>query len=210
MNKRQVSTGFGQILSSDIYQYQIDLSIASLENGPPGQMTSNERHDLLKRHQQAWLAVSPERNFHQIGTPVPVTRINACSGGILVHRARESSLNTSKIIFNQLSCQYRGIPSTNWTVELDFLPNCWDMDPSQDLWILGQPEGYMCVAFKMFHCIKFHHVRQATASTTCAFHVNWHSPPPCSQCIPLFASKLLCSTLSESLVYNKDMLRGCS
>jgi hypothetical protein len=107
------------------FQYRIALFASGMEDGPPGDLTTFERLDLLRNYEASWNNI--EWNEHN---SIPSSRggVWELYGNIWAH-----SIERDVIEFVQLSSRIRGIPMRQWTVRFNFAVRDFSMDPSQDL-----------------------------------------------------------------------------
>ena len=108
------------------FQYRIALFASGLTNGAPGDLTTSERFDLLRKYQASWKNI--ERNEHNT--------IISGQGGVweLYGNVWAHSKERDDVIeFVQLPSRIRGIPMRQWTLRFEFAVRDFSMDPSQDL-----------------------------------------------------------------------------
>ena len=108
------------------FQYRIALFASGLTNGAPGDLTTSERFDLLRKYEASWKNI--ERNEHNT--------IISGQGGVweLYGNVWAHSKERDDVIeFVQLPSRIRGIPMRQWTLRFEFAVRDFSMDPSQDL-----------------------------------------------------------------------------
>ena len=104
-----------------------------MEDGPPGDLTTSERLDLLKRYEASWKNL--EWNEHN---PIPPPLrgwlgVSDSYGNVLACR---SGGEFYTIDFIQLPSRLRGIPMQQWTLRFDFEVREFGVDSSQDLLVV--------------------------------------------------------------------------
>jgi hypothetical protein len=96
-------------------------------DGPPGQLGSLERLNLLRSYEASWKNV--DWNEHT-SIPVPLTGgLWELYGNVWAHSRGEDT----EIDCVQLPSRLRGISIRQWTLKFDFTIRDFGMDPSQDL-----------------------------------------------------------------------------
>ncbi|KAI0356942.1 hypothetical protein OH77DRAFT_183926 [Trametes cingulata] len=139
---RQVCVLLKDLIDQDVrLQYQIELAVAGMEDGPPSATTAAERLRMLNARQDAWdkLAWTEREEI-----PMSQGGVWELYGGVLAQGEGSRSL-----VFKQLPSKIRGIEGRTWRLE-DVGVNIRDfgMDPSQDLLVIieNRPEqsGMTC------------------------------------------------------------------
>ena len=97
-------------------------------DGPPGNLTTSERFELLRRYETSWknLEWSEHHTF-----PFYHERVSEFCGNVWGYASGSDTNNT--IDFVQFPSRLRGIPLRQWTLRFDFVVRNFGMDPSQDL-----------------------------------------------------------------------------
>ena len=108
-----------------VFQYRIALFASGMEDGPPGDLTTSNRLDLLRHYEASWKNIS-EWNEHTIVSGRG--GVWELYGNVWAH-SRESGV----IEFVQLPSRIRGIPMRQWTLKFGFAVRDFSMDPSQNL-----------------------------------------------------------------------------
>jgi hypothetical protein len=107
------------------FQYRIALFASGMEDGPPGNLTTSERLDLLRRYEASWKNIKWDEHNTILSGSGGVWELY---GNVWAHN-RESDV----IDFVQMPSRIRGIPMRQWTLRFDFAVRDFSMDPSQDL-----------------------------------------------------------------------------
>jgi hypothetical protein len=97
-----------------------------MEDGPPGDLSTSERLELLRSYEVSW------KNFEwneYNTTPSPLRGTWIFCGNVWAHR----SLGGRRIDFVQLPSRLRGIPMRQWNLTFDFDVEDIGVDSSQDL-----------------------------------------------------------------------------
>ena len=108
-----------------MFQYRIALFASGMVDGPPGNLTTSERLELLRRYEASWKNIEWSEH-HTI--PYPQGTTWEFYGNVWGH-VRGSNI----IDFIQLPSRLRGISLRQWTLRFDFDVQHFSMDPSQDL-----------------------------------------------------------------------------
>ena len=106
-------------------QYRIALFVSGMVDGPPGNLSTSERLELLRRYEASW------KNFEwSEHNTVDYSHGPAWEfyGNVWGH-----SRGSDAIDFVQLPSRLRGISLRQWTLRFDFDVRDFSMDPSQDL-----------------------------------------------------------------------------
>lgn len=112
------------------------LRAAELEDNPVNSLDVPTKCDLLRTYQAAWSRLpqleSTERNTEIIRLAQTVENFTyELAGGVL------GLLSTpTKVHFNQLGSELRGIPSKTWEIDLKMHCRDFTMDPGQDLLVV--------------------------------------------------------------------------
>ena len=107
------------------FQYRIALFASGMEDGPPGDMTTSERLDLLRKYEVSWKTIEWTEHNTLISGMDGVWELY---GNVWAH-----SKERDVVEFLQLPSRIRGIPMQQWTLKFDFDVRDFTMDPSQDL-----------------------------------------------------------------------------
>ncbi|KAN0136222.1 hypothetical protein V8E53_006082 [Lactarius tabidus] len=130
VNIRRVNRFFKSLIDeTTTIQYRITLFASGMEDGPPGDLTTSERLDLLRRYEVSWK--NTEWNEYKIIT-WPLRGwfgVWESYGNVL---ARNSGIQ-GRIDFVQLPSRLCGIPMRQWTLSFDFVVREFGLDASQDL-----------------------------------------------------------------------------
>ena len=105
-----------------------------MEDGPPGDLTTSERLDLLRKYEASWKNI--EWNEHNTIPSRPREGVWEFYGNVWAH-----SQGSEAIEFVQLPSRLRGIPMRQWTLRFDFEVRDFSMDPSQDLLVMVENVG---------------------------------------------------------------------
>jgi hypothetical protein len=111
-------------------QYRIALFASGMEDGPPGDLTTSERLDLLRRYEASWKNI--EWNEHKT-IPLPLggwRGVWESYGNVL---ACKSGTQGESIDFIQLPSRLCGIPMRQWLLTFNFIVQEFGVDSSQDL-----------------------------------------------------------------------------
>lgn len=114
-------------------QYKIELLLAGMQDGPPGDLPFSERLCMLRSHQKAWKTLSWTANE----SVTLMGGVWELVGGVL----GLASDGNATIVFRQIPSQLRGIPGREWTFESPKSFRDFTMDPSQDLLVTLQLSG---------------------------------------------------------------------
>jgi hypothetical protein len=98
---------------------------SGLEDGPPGDLPTAKRLELLRSYELSWKNIEWSENN---SVSLPMGRVWELYGNVWAH-----SRGTDTIEFVQLPSRLRGIPMRQWTLTFDFAVRDLSMDPSQDL-----------------------------------------------------------------------------
>ena len=128
-------------------QYRIALFASGMEDGPPGELTTSERLDLLRRYEASWKNL--EWNEHKAipsvqGWPVGISSRDSY-GKVLGLFSIMPHGEDKTIDFIQLPSHLRGIPMRQWKLRFDFEVQLEEIgvDSSQDL---QYPDRMRCPA----------------------------------------------------------------
>jgi hypothetical protein len=94
-------------------------------DGPPGPLSTLERLSLLRSYETSWKNL--DWNAHT-ALPIPDGTLWELYGNVWAH-----SKGVATIVFVQIPSRLRGIPLSQWTLDLDFPLRDFGMDQSQDL-----------------------------------------------------------------------------
>jgi len=123
---RSVNSFFKSLIDeTTTFQYRIALFASGMINGPPANLTTHERLELLRGYEASWKNI--EWNEHSTILSPHGNLWELCGNVWANSRGRDV------IDFVQLPSRLRGIPMRQWTLKLDFVPRDFGMDPSQDL-----------------------------------------------------------------------------
>ncbi|KAF8266414.1 hypothetical protein EI94DRAFT_1733136 [Lactarius quietus] len=123
---REVNRFFKSLIDeTTTFQYRIALFASGMVDGPPGNLSTSERLDLLRRHEACWRKV--EWNEHNTILK-PSGAVWELYGNVWGHGSGSNAID-----FVQLPSRLRGIPMRQWTLRFDFSVRDFSMDPSQDL-----------------------------------------------------------------------------
>ena len=122
----QVNNFFKSLIdASTTFQYPISLYASGMVDGPPGNLTTSERLELLRRYEASWKN-NEWIEHHTI--PYPQGTTWEFYGNVWGHTRGSDAID-----FVQLPSRLRGISLRQWTLEFDFDVQHFTMDPSQDL-----------------------------------------------------------------------------
>jgi hypothetical protein len=97
-------------------------------DGPPGNLITSERLDLLRSYEASWKNF--EWNEHNTRFK-PLGATWELYGNVWAH-----GIGSDAIEFVQLPSHIRGIPMRQWTLRFDFSVRDFTMDPSQNLLVM--------------------------------------------------------------------------
>ena len=106
-------------------QYRIALFASGMVDGPPGELTTSERLELLRKYEASWKNIEWNEDNTVTFSVGPAQKIY---GNVWAH-----SKGRDAIDFIQLPSRLRGIPMRQWTAKFGFDIQDFGMDPSQDL-----------------------------------------------------------------------------
>ena len=106
-------------------------------DGPPGNLTTSERLELLRRYETSWKNI--EWSEHHTIPLSPGDGTNWELYGNIWGNSRGSDA----IDFVQLPSRLRGISLRQWTLRFDFDVAHFRMDPSQDLLVTIEFRKYV-------------------------------------------------------------------
>ena len=115
-------------MGSSEAQYELELALAGMENGPHSVLTSSDRLHRLKVHQAAWYDMkwTSEREI-----PMHHGGVWELYGGVLAQaKSRET------LCFTRLPSQIKGIEEQEWELKLPIQVRDFAMDPSLDLLVV--------------------------------------------------------------------------
>jgi hypothetical protein len=122
----QVNSFFKSLIDeSTAFQYRIALFASGMVDGPPGNLTTSERLELLRRYEASWRSIEWSEHYT---IPYPQGSSWEFYGNVWGH-----SRGNHAIDFVQLPSRLRGISLRQWTLRFDFEVQDFSMDPSQDL-----------------------------------------------------------------------------
>jgi hypothetical protein len=138
-------------------QYRIALHSSGMVDGPPGPLSTSERLSLLRSYETSWKNL--DWNAHT-SLPLPDGSLWELYGNVWAH-----SKGIDSLVFVQIPSRLRGIPLSQWTLNLDFPLRDFGMDPSQDLlvtieratkcvWLTSVwgRDLWLLVSSALFHC----------------------------------------------------------
>ena len=112
------------------FQYRIALYASGTEDGPPGDLTTSKRFDLLRKYEASWKNI--EWNEHNtIISSTGGPGVWELYGNVWAHNNESDAME-----FVQLPSRIRSIPMRQWTLRFDFAVRDFSMDPSQDLLVV--------------------------------------------------------------------------
>jgi hypothetical protein len=138
----QVNSFFKSLIDeSTTFQYRIALLASGMVDGPPGNLATSERLELLRRYEAAWTNVEWSEHY-----TIPYPQGGACEfyGNVWGHsqgRSRGHSGGSDAIDFVRFPSRLRGISLRQWTLRFDFEVQDFSMDPSQDLLVMIECSG---------------------------------------------------------------------
>lgn len=131
---REVSRFFRSIAEGDRAQYEIELAVSGMMDGPPSPFITSDRLALLKERNAAWESL---RWVESQDIPMMQGHVWELYGGVFAQSSTPDVLH-----FRQLPSKYRKIEEKTWGVALDIHVRDFTMDPAQDLLVLiEQPKS---------------------------------------------------------------------
>lgn len=124
----QVCRLFHSIVQGDSAQYEIELAVSGMVDGPPSTLTTSDRLALLKERNAAWESL---RWVESRDIPMMQGHIWELYGDVFAQSSTSDVLH-----FRQLPSNYRKIEEKTWGVALDINVRDFTMDPAQDLLVL--------------------------------------------------------------------------
>jgi hypothetical protein len=115
--------------SSARAQYDIDLAVSGMIDGPPSPLTASHRLALLKERNAAWETLRWKESSDDL--PMQQGQVWELYGGVFAQSSASNILH-----FRQLPSVYRNIKERSWHVVLDVHVRDFTMDPAQDLLVL--------------------------------------------------------------------------
>ncbi|KAG1749839.1 uncharacterized protein EDB91DRAFT_767947 [Suillus paluster] len=125
---REVCSFFRSIVEGDLAQYDIELAVSGMMNGPPSPLTVSDRLVLLKERNAAWESL---RWVESKDIQMMHGDIWELYGGVFAQSSTPDVLH-----FRRLPSKYRNIEEKLWHVALDIHVRDFTMDPAQDLLVL--------------------------------------------------------------------------
>lgn len=125
---REVCRFFCSIVEGDEAQYEIELAVSGMVDGPLSPFTTSDRLALLKERNAAWESL---RWVESQDVPMMRGHIWELYGGVFAQSSTPDVLH-----FRQLPSKYRKIEEKTWRVTLDMHVRDFTMDPAQDLLVL--------------------------------------------------------------------------
>jgi hypothetical protein len=109
-------------------QYKIELVLAGMQDGPPSNLTSNERLRMLRSHQEAWSTLSWTEK-----ETIPMLSGDTWElfGGVLALADGPKTL-----VLRQLPSRLRGLETSEWKIDVDVPVRDFSMDKDQDLLVI--------------------------------------------------------------------------
>ena len=119
-----------------------------MEDGPPGNLTTSERLDLLKRYEASWKNL--EWTEHNTASSIP-SRFRDWESYANVLACRHGG-DGEAIDFIQLPSRLCGISLRKWTLRFSFVVREFGVDSSQDLLVtIEGDEKY--VRWSLYKCL---------------------------------------------------------
>jgi len=132
----QVCKFFRSIAEGERAQYEIELAVSGMVDGPPSPFTTSDRLALLKERNAAWESL---RWVESQDIPMTDGHIWELYGNVFAQSSMPNVLH-----FRQLPSKYRKIEEKTWGVALDIHVRDFTMDPAQDLLVLvEEPSLYV-------------------------------------------------------------------
>jgi hypothetical protein len=125
---RGVCKFFRSIAEGERAQYEIELAVSGMVDGPPSPFTTSDRLALLKERNAAWESL---RWVESQDIPMTDGHIWELYGNVFAQSSMPNVLH-----FRQLPSKYRKIEEKTWGVALDIHVRDFTMDPAQDLLVL--------------------------------------------------------------------------
>ncbi|KAG2350184.1 hypothetical protein BDR05DRAFT_954285 [Suillus weaverae] len=125
---REVCRFFRSIAEGDRAQYEIELAVSGMVDGPPSPFTTLDRLALLKERNAAWESL---KWVESQDIPMMQGHIWELYGGVFAQSSMPNVLH-----FRQLPSKYRKVEEKTWRVALDIHVRDFTMDPAQDLLVL--------------------------------------------------------------------------
>lgn len=131
---REVCRFFRSIAEGDRAQYEIELAVSGMMDGPSSPLTTSDRLALLKERNAAWESL---RWVESQDIPMMQGHVWELYGDVFAQSSTPDVLH-----FRQLPSKYRKIEEKTWGVALDIHVRDFTMDPAQDLLVLiEQPKS---------------------------------------------------------------------
>ncbi|KAG2159693.1 uncharacterized protein EDB93DRAFT_1073686 [Suillus bovinus] len=125
---REVCRLFHSIVEEDRAQYEIELAVSGMVDGPPSTFSTSDRLALLKERKAAWESL---RWVESQDFSMMQGHIWELYGNVFAQSSTPDVLH-----FRQLPSKYRKIEEKEWSVTLDMHVRDFTMDPAQDLLVL--------------------------------------------------------------------------
>ncbi|KAG1757742.1 hypothetical protein EDB19DRAFT_1891444 [Suillus lakei] len=125
---REVCKFFCLIVEGERAQYEIELAVSGMMDGPPSLLTTSDRLALLKERNAAWESL---KWVESQDIPMMGGHIWELYGDVFAQSSTPDVLH-----FRQLPSKYRKIEEKTWGVALDIHVRDFTMDPAQDLLVL--------------------------------------------------------------------------
>ncbi|KAG2154684.1 hypothetical protein DEU56DRAFT_769753 [Suillus clintonianus] len=125
---REICRLFRSIAEGDRAQYDIELAVSGMMDGPPSPLTTSDRLALLKGRNAAWESL---KWVESKDIPMMQGHIWELYGDVFAQSSTPDVLH-----FRQLPSTYRKIEEKSWNMALDIHVRDFTMDPAQDLLVL--------------------------------------------------------------------------
>ncbi|KAG1745446.1 uncharacterized protein EDB91DRAFT_1328202 [Suillus paluster] len=125
---REVCSFFRSIVEGDQAQYDIELAVSGMMDGPPSPLTASDRLALLKERNAAWESLRWVESKDIVMMQGDIWELY---GGVFAQSSTPDILH-----FRRLPSKYRNIEEKTWHVALDIHVRDFTMDPAQDLLVL--------------------------------------------------------------------------
>ncbi|KAI0292830.1 hypothetical protein B0F90DRAFT_221443 [Multifurca ochricompacta] len=124
--------------NSSLLQYHLELGRSCMEDGPLNTLSIPERRERLQAYSNAWRTLRYSACIHLYSLDHRTYIMDIAPGGILTFISKTEA----KVTFVRLPSNLRGIPMRQWEHSFPFIPHACTLDPSQDILVLLQQDGW--------------------------------------------------------------------